>query len=278
MYSISIFKRRLFFQLMALRDIFDTYIAPGYAPVQTKLGFKLAGGHSQHHKAMQEENFEPVEIQWLLTQFGEIDVFVDVGANIGYFSCLARHMGKQVIAIEPMRSNLRHLLKNIDINAGLMPEVYPIALAESPNVLKLYGASSTGASLVNDWAGASSILTRLVPVNTLDNLIAGRFNEKKLLIKMDVEGAEFNALKGSIKTIQRMVKPAWLIEITLNEYMPGGVNQNFLETFDLFWDASYESYVLTHKGLVPVSRADIIRFVQQGHTDYLEINYVFLAA
>ena len=40
-------------------------------------------------------------------------VFVNVGANIGYYTCLAAHMGITTYAVEPLPSNIRLLEKNI---------------------------------------------------------------------------------------------------------------------------------------------------------------------
>ena len=75
-------------------------------------------------------------------------------------------------------------------------EVFPLALGEKPELLTLYGASGPSASLVKNWAGYSSHFKKVVPVSTLDNILAGRFLGQRLFIKMDVEGTEYQVLKG----------------------------------------------------------------------------------
>ena len=74
-----------------------------------RLGFKFYG-----HSEMQEGVFEDDEIQIARLLMKCSDVFVDVGANVGYYACLACHEGCQaVLAIEPLQGNLKYLYGNI---------------------------------------------------------------------------------------------------------------------------------------------------------------------
>ncbi len=268
-------KKKIAYQVSAWRDFIDTYIFPNRTIVETPMGFKMMGGASQHHKAMQAGNFEVLEATWLKTQLSQADVFVDIGANIGYFSCLARSLNKQVVAIEPLNYNVDKLLTNIEINSGPSAEVYPVALSSELGVLQLYGASSTGASLVPSWAGASKRISRRVPITTLDRLLHERFVRDRMVIKMDVEGAEFEALKGAIQTIERSTRPVWLIEITLGQFMPSGSNPNFIATFELFLSRGYVASLLTDRGLIPITRDLLGKWQHQNYSDYSEINYIF---
>lgn len=274
MLNLRKIKRQIVLQLHRLRDFFDTYIAFKKV-VETPFGFSMLGGSSQHHKAMQKGIFELTEVTWLKEQADHFDVFVDIGANIGYFTCLARSMGKRVIAIEPFQLNSEILLRNIEMNKGSPVEVFPVALSSEVHTLRLYGASSTGASLINNWAGASTLVSRLVPVSTLDILLSGRFFNEKLLIKVDVEGAEFDLLRGALDTIQRSLRPTWLVEITMGQFMPEGVNRRFIDTFALFMERGYSASLLTDQGLLPITKESLAKWQSQGYSDYDEFNYVF---
>jgi hypothetical protein len=75
----------------------------------TPYGFKLIGSHSVHHQGMQAGLFEPEETEVIRHHLRKADVFIDVGANIGFYSCIARSDGKYVVAIEPLIQNLRYL-------------------------------------------------------------------------------------------------------------------------------------------------------------------------
>ena len=66
--------------------------------------------------------------------------------------------------------------------------MFPVALSDAPGVLTLYGASGPSASLIPNWAGYSARTQTMVPVSTLDRVLAGRFGGRRLFVKMDVEG------------------------------------------------------------------------------------------
>jgi len=109
---------------------------------------------------------------------------------------------------------------------------------------------------------------------TLPNVIAGRFLENKILIKIDVEGAEYQVLQGAEVTLRRTPRPIWLMEICLNEFHPEGANPDYLKTFELFWRHGYQAYSASR---VPklVTQDDVSRWVNAGKCDSGTFNYVF---
>lgn len=266
--------RILIYAKYNIRDFFDSYVAPSLAPRITPLGFVFSGSSSIHHKAMQKGEFEPLEVEWLNEQLNSIDYFIDIGANVGYFSCIARSKGKSVIAVEPLWKNLQILLRNIEINTGPPVEVLPLALSAEIGVMNLYGFSSTGASLLPNWAGAPASAARRVPVTTLDNILDGRIIDKRLLIKVDVEGFEYQLLKGAQRTLGREIKPVWLIEITNSQFHPQGLNPHFEETFQEFWRRGYLCHALSSGGK---------EFIENNNYEKINeyqskgvINYIFI--
>src|SRR5438093_3453331 len=99
--------------LRELRDVCDSYILRSGKARTTPYGFKLLGSNSIHHRAMQAGTFEPEETALIQQCLRDAEVFVDVGANIGFYSCIARLAGKQVIAVEPLRRNLDYFYANM---------------------------------------------------------------------------------------------------------------------------------------------------------------------
>ncbi len=223
---------------------------------------------------MQIGAFEPEETKLLQYYFSidAPDVFVDVGANIGYYTCLARSLGKHTIAIEPLTQNLNYLYLNLSENGWNDVEVYPVALGEQPGIATLYG-SSTGASLIRGWAGASPLVRQIVPISTLDILLGIRLARKKLIIKVDIEGAEYAMLKGAIRTLTTVPRPTWLIEIGLSEHQPSGLNPNYTNTFKLFWQNGYEARTADQENRIVLPK-DVERWVRIGSCDYGS-NYIF---
>ena len=209
----------------------------------TPLGFKLNAGLHPAYEQMRNGTFEPEETALLAQLLERADRFIDVGANLGYYTCLALQNGCGVMAIEPQPRNLRSLYQNLLTNGWERnAEVMPVALAASPGLLTLYGASGPSASLVKNWAGYSSRHSQTVAVSTLDNLLAGRFDNERLLVKIDVEGAELGVLQGAQATLRRAVRPVWLLEVCLHEFHPDGCNPDFLQVFQSFWDNGYDAY------------------------------------
>tara|TARA_B110000503_G_C7083757_1_gene386317 strand:+ start:483 stop:1310 length:828 start_codon:yes stop_codon:yes gene_type:complete len=212
-------------------------------PATTPWGFKLTGS-----AIMASGKFEPEETALVKEMLEKVDILVNVGANVGYYCCHALNMGKQVIAVEPMPENLRYLCKNIDIN-GWSSEIFPVALSNKIEILKMYGGG-TGASLVKGWAGSSENSFTYVPCTTMDTLLGSRLEGKRVLVIVDVEGAEFWSLQGCSKLLKNNPKPTWLIEIGATQHQPKGIsiNPRLTDTFKLMFDAGYHAVTADNSG------------------------------
>ena len=135
-------------------------------------------------------------------------LFVDVGANVGWFTLLAAAMGHDVIAIEPMRYNMELLEASI-AESGVAEQivVHKTAVGEAPApeggdntmcVLPAFGGdptANTGNGQLHPLtAENANLCTDLVKVSTLDVLI-GDVSRKIHAIKLDIEGFETLALR-----------------------------------------------------------------------------------
>lgn len=240
----------------------------GFTPRKSPHGFDFIGT-----PAMQDGSFEPEETAVIQTELTRCDAFVDIGANVGYFACLARSLEKKVIAIEPMTDNLSYLYANLNINDWHDVEVFPLGLAGKPCTADLYGGG-TGASLVSRWAGCSDIWKRTIALSTLDIIIGTRFHGQRLLIKIDVEGFEYEVLKGACATLAMAPKPVWLLEICFTEHHPDGVNPHFRSVFEFFWNNNYTAVSIEGNGR-EVTPADVDRWLASGHRDFGYVSYLF---
>jgi FkbM family methyltransferase len=225
--------------IIAVRDHWNTVIPAR----ETPFGFKFAGP-----SAMTDGSFEHAETPIIRRLIAQNDIFINIGANVGYYCCFAAIAEKPIIAFEPHAVNSRILLRNLEINGfSKNVEIYPTAVGAENGILKLFG-SGTAASLVNGWAGISSENSTLVPVVTLDGVLAGRFEDQSIFILIDVEGAEFSVIQGAVATLKRNRKPWWMIEICITDHQPAGVKINpyLLPTFDLLNGAGYEVWTLSN--------------------------------
>lgn len=274
---IVAFNKKIRWQLHLYKDWWGTRVWKATTEVMTPLGFKLVSGFHPAYKLMREGKFEVEETAIMREMFTQIDVFIDVGANLGYFTCLAAMEGKLVIAFEPQQQNLKSLIKNLvanDIQDTV--EIFPLALSDKPGLLTLYGASGPSASLIKDWAGYSSKYSQKISVSTLDNVIGIRFIDKQLFIKIDVEGAEFQILGGSHELLKRVKKPIWLLEVCLQEFHPSGLNPHYKKIFELFWENDYKAYTATSPPKLVVEN-DINKWLENKAGDSFNFNYLFIS-
>jgi len=237
----------------------------------TKYGFSLAGDPS-----MVKDDWEQEEIHTFLQLIEDHDVVLDIGANMGFYSCLAAVHGKHTIAFEPSSRNLKFLYKNLWQNKVFDVEVFPVGLARQCGLGRIYGYGGI-ASFVPGWAQSTNSQSCLVPLTTLDTIVAGRFHCKKLLIKMDVEGFELDVLAGAAETLRRDPKPVWMIEILLrDDVIPGGWSRNFADTFETFWSHGYRCTMLD-AAQTPVGPKDVRRWMLNGVVDSQTHDFLFSA-
>jgi FkbM family methyltransferase len=215
------------------------------------------------------------EIPTLQELLADRDVFVDVGAHLGLYSCIAAKMGKYVVAIEPHPLNLQLLSRNFRRNElDRNFEIHAAALSDRQQVAELFGGQQ-GGSLLEGWSGIKSNYETTVFVNTLDRLLEGRFPDQRLVIKVDVEGNENSLLLGASETLDRKPAPAWMMEIGLTENFAGSINPHYIDIFEIFWSRGYRANPLALPGQI-VSRADLERWVKDRKTDHGDINYRFV--
>ena len=250
-----------------LRD----YLNRHKKPTLTKYGFYFTG-----NKQMEIGDFELEETKLIRELLKNSDIFINIGANIGYYCCFSLQQRKKTIAFEPLPSNLFFLYKNMNLNKWSEDmEIYPIALSNQCGIMDIYGLG-TGASTIKGWAGNNAKYRHIVPVNLLDKVITDRFSGKNILVVMDVEGAELNILKGAINIINRILKPIWFVEISVSEHQPAGINinPNLLETFNIFWESGYSS-VVADKSLREIKFKDIEMIIQTQRDNLNSHNFIF---
>ena len=198
---------------------------------------------------------------------------IDIGANVGLFTCLAAQHGKHVLAFEPHPFNVKLLYRNLQMNGFVEVEVFPIALSNQMGVAALFGGGQ-GATLVNGWCGIKSNYQNLTPLNTLNNAVSHRFAGQQMLIKMDVEGNEFSILQKADSLIARTPAPFWIVEHGLLENFSGVVNPHFEDLFNVFWSYGYNAYTVDAEKRL-IKPADVQRWITQRKRDFGTINYLF---
>lgn len=240
--------------------------------VETPFGFRFVG-----LEAMQKGEFEVEEVTLFRRLLTQNEVFINIGANTGYYCCFALQSKKEVVAFEPSDMNLKALFRNVKENGwekGI--EVFPLALSENCGLATFYGTGLLG-SLVKGWSNNPDQISRTVPLNTLDRILGGHFEEKRCLIVMDVEGAELSVLKGGGEILSQEPKPLWMVEANIGVHFVGTKNQSnpdVIPLFEKFWEKGYVAWTATE---VPrrVPKEEVEKVIATGEDTLKTHNFVF---
>lgn len=141
-------------------------------------------------------------------------VFVDIGANIGYFSLMAASLiGSQgkVFAFEPNQQNCNCLFLSAKVNGFENIDLYPFAVAEKKTGFVYDNMGSNGA--ISDITDDLNVINSRVIVRSivLDETLHDV--EQIDVLKIDIEGAEFRALQGATQLL-RQHRPTVLSEFS----------------------------------------------------------------
>uniref|UniRef100_A0A7C2K2G8 FkbM family methyltransferase n=1 Tax=Schlesneria paludicola TaxID=360056 RepID=A0A7C2K2G8_9PLAN len=126
--------------------------------------------------------------------------FIDVGANVGLFSiAMARVAGATVVAIEPDCENCTHLRNNVRLNGYSNVQIFNGAVSSETGVasISVRQQKNSGTAFTSRTPTAGD-RSDWVPLLTLDQVLAPLLSpeSRPTLIKLDIEGAEKEALLG----------------------------------------------------------------------------------
>ncbi|MEP6914019.1 MAG: FkbM family methyltransferase [Acidobacteriota bacterium] len=169
--------------------------------VTTVFGATMAGNtrdHIQRH-IYYFGLWEPNLTSFLSSRLREGDVFIDVGANIGYFSLLAsRLVGRtgEVRAIEASPATYAKLLDNIGRNQATNIQAVNAAVSDRPGTVRIFRGEESNI-------GSTSIVSQHgrhfeceIAADRLDALLPEALRRRVRFVKIDVEGAEWLVIDG----------------------------------------------------------------------------------
>jgi FkbM family methyltransferase len=163
-----------------------------------------------------EGTWEPRTTHYVCDSLGPGQVFLDIGANAGYFSLLASHcVGESgmVLAVEPNPAIVKQLRQNTERNGLINIAIAEAACSDSTEVRNLYVASAYNTGL-SSLSRDNLAWTKSVKVTcTTVDLLAEKYGLHRVdLVKIDVEGAELQVLRG-MTTVLKRLRPRIIIEL-----------------------------------------------------------------
>ncbi|QFR94846.1 FkbM family methyltransferase [Streptomyces tsukubensis] len=163
--------------------------------------------------------WEPHLTHWLRNRLRPGDTFVDVGANIGYFSVLAARLvgpSGRVVAVEASPEFHRRLLQHARLNGCDNIRAVNTAVADSRRTLTFVLASSRnmGANSIVPYEGPAESTFEAEALPLADVLRPEEIADARV-IKIDVEGAEGSAMRGLLPVLDRLRPDAEItVEVT----------------------------------------------------------------
>lgn len=221
-------------------------------------GFKLYVMPNDYIGAgiMSSGTYEPHVSQLLRRHLKEGDVFLDLGANVGYFSMLASSLvgleGK-VISFEPNPQNLQLIYQSQIENDFTNQVVYPYAASDESKILRFTTVGSNGG-VVTDHATEQRYFL-LVQAVTVDNILS---NQRVSLVKLDVEAHEPYVIRG-MQNLLRVQRP-----LLITEFHPWAMQINNKEAPEAYLvqleDLGYRLSVIFPSEVKWMSRHDIMLY------------------
>lgn len=217
--------------------------------------------------------YEPDEIAVLERYLKTGDVFVDVGANIGYLTAVGASLvgpTGQVHSFEPVPEYFQRLESLRAANPEYSIHVNRIALGDRSGTAEIAQAADGNIGwntmVPGLLQGDSARARHSVPLRRLDEYLAERGITKVALLKVDAEGFELPVLRGASGFLETAKpRPAILVEVAPGAYPLLGARVGDL--FDMLGRFGYSGFDVEHGGR-PIAAASVT----------VTTNVLFLAA
>ena len=150
----------------------------------------------------------------LAASFVGDDIFFDIGANTGYFSCLALSCGvRGVTAFEPDPDTCAVMDAQRRLNGwdDTALSIVPMGLSDESGHQQLIRGSDSGESGFGDWPHREPVGKIEVEVITLDEYCR-QVGHYPSVMKIDVEGWEYQVLRGATSVLENPVLRLFVFE------------------------------------------------------------------
>jgi len=197
--------------------------------------------------------FEEDIISFITSNLQAGDCFVDIGANIGLFSLLASPVVSfdgLVLSFEPTGNTFNRFDENIKHNAINNIRAHQIALSDYEGAAS-FNVSTDGHDAFNSFSlpqYGSNYNQETVDVKLLDSFFDKLEPYKnRILMKVDVEGWEYNVIKGAGKILQEL-SPIMIIEF--NDENTQNSPFKCTDVYSLIQSYGYELFSLINGTLI----------------------------
>tara|TARA_R110001599_G_scaffold353851_2_gene600188 strand:- start:8067 stop:8909 length:843 start_codon:yes stop_codon:yes gene_type:complete len=252
-------------------DNTDEPIGLRIAGLDGTLRIRVHGDQDRHvSRCIREEGiWEPYETALLLASLSRGDVFLDVGANIGYYPIIAaRLVGEQgaVFAFEPDAANFNLLQGNLRLNdCEHIVAAFEAGLAATSGPAQLY-LSEDNAGDHQVFAAGSRRRSQPIQLFNGSEFLRGRMQRLDVL-KVDVQGAEYAVMVGLLPLLRELPQmPRMIIELTPLSLRQAGASGRQL--IELLTTLAQPLWIIDHIGhrLVACPAAELAQWCDNVDT------------
>ena len=181
-------------------------------------------------RLLQQGHFEASEqaFFWLYLRAG--DTVIDCGSHIGLFSILASRAtsdNARVVAVEANPHTVQHLKFNLKSNGVAKPIVIDAAIWNTSGKINFLDSKDGGAAYDHVDYGNDRVGLSIASI-TLDQLVRKLGGGCVALVKIDIEGAETEAVIGASDAIAAGLFPVIMVEFTESILQSRGHDSNQL--------------------------------------------------
>jgi FkbM family methyltransferase len=213
--------------------------------------------------------FEPSTWRTMRRYIEAAGTFIDIGANIGFYSVLAKKVNPSVdvFAFEPSPRIYEQCLAFHGANGIRATGLCQVALGDREGTAVLFepqddhdfGNSSANTLVADSWQARKPHRERMVDVTRLDTFTRDKTLKIPVIIKIDVEDFEATVLRGAAQTIAKY-RPTIICEILHRPH----ANR---ETMTVIDELGYASYAITDAGCFRIDANDFV--TPRTFTDFL---------
>jgi len=240
-------------QCLSLHNLLLRVFPNATLPYPLPFGAWFFVGDSHVDKALLSGSFETAEILFTQKYLQSGMTVLDIGAHHGLYTVLAsKRVGPsgKVIAFEPSPRERKQLVRNVRINFCWNVHIEPYALGKEPahNNLYVVEGGEDGCNSLRPPAVQSEIRAVPVEVVTLDAIASKLGLTKVDFVKLDVEGAELDVLKGALGVLQTNPRPVLLVEVYDIRTQPWGYKAR--EIVQFLGNQGFRWYALLNDGSI----------------------------
>jgi FkbM family methyltransferase len=209
--------------------------------------------------------------RYLIRYLREGDVFVDAGAHFGYFSLMANQLGCKVVAFEAgtetfkiLESNCRERNSLMVHHAALSSRQGELTFYEFPGAYSEFNTTDISPYHHQDWFKKTEYRSTTIQALTLDDYFIDKSDCLPDFIKMDVEGHEWEVLKGAEKILIHY-NP-----VVIMEYHTGKPEGVHVQAVRWMAEKGYKAYIIQADGsLKPCFEPEVVLIPSETDSENL---------